>query len=137
MKDNRFSLDNFLKEEDKHNFVLYVPEIIHTNWKINDNGKVLLIFDVNNPITKIAAWLLKKKPNKDIEFDELCTSAWLNIDGEKCIFEIAKIQKQNSNDNFKDSLIRLIKFMHYIQGRRWIRYKKVKAKEESKSKRRC
>lgn len=130
MKDNRFSLDNFLKEEDKHNFVLYVPEIIHTNWKINDNGKVLLIFDVNNPITKIAAWLLKKKPNKDIEFDELCTSAWLNIDGEKCIFEIAKIQKQNSNDNFKDSLIRLIKFMHYIQGRRWIRYKKVKAKED-------
>ena len=128
MKDNRFSLDNFLKEEDKHNFVLYVPEIIHTNWKINDNGKVLLIFD--NPITKIAAWLLKKKPNKDIEFDELCTSAWLNIDGEKCIFEIAKIQKQNSNDNFKDSLIRLIKFMHYIQGRRWIRYKKVKAKED-------
>lgn len=130
MKDNRFSLDNFLKEEDKHNFVLYVPEIIHTNWKINDNGKVLLIFDVNNPITKIAAWLLKKKPNKDIEFDELCTSAWLNIDGERCIFEIAKIQKQNSNDNFKDSLIRLIKFMHYIQGRRWIRYKKVKAKED-------
>ncbi|WP_456059653.1 PqqD family peptide modification chaperone [Brachyspira pilosicoli] len=130
MKDNRFSLDNFLKEEDKHNFVLYVPEIIHTNWKINDNGKVLLIFDVNNPITKIAAWLLKKKPNKDIEFDELCTSAWLNIDGEKCIFEIAKIQKQNSNDNFKYSLIRLIKFMHYIQGRRWIRYKKVKAKED-------
>ncbi|MBW5392007.1 PqqD family peptide modification chaperone [Brachyspira pilosicoli] len=130
MKDNRFSLDNFLKEENKHNFVLYVPEIIHTNWKINDNGKVLLIFDVNNPITKIAAWLLKKKPNKDIEFDELCTSAWLNIDGEKCIFEIAKIQKQNSNDNFKDSLIRLIKFMHYIQGRRWIRYKKVKAKED-------
>ncbi|WP_157145211.1 PqqD family peptide modification chaperone [Brachyspira pilosicoli] len=130
MKDNRFSLDNFSKEEDKHNFVLYVPEIIHTNWKINDNGKVLLIFDVNNPITKIAAWLLKKKPNKDIEFDELCTSAWLNIDGEKCIFEIAKIQKQNSNDNFKDSLIRLIKFMHYIQGRRWIRYKKVKAKED-------
>ncbi|WP_286033057.1 PqqD family peptide modification chaperone [Brachyspira pilosicoli] len=130
MKDNRFSLDNFLKEEDKHNFVLYVPEIIHTNWKINDNGKVLLIFDVNNPITKIAAWLLKKKPNKDIEFDELCTSAWLNIDGERCIFEIAKIQKQNSNDNFKDSLIRLIKFMHYIQGRRWIKYKKVKAKED-------
>lgn len=130
MKDNRFSLDNFLKEEDKHNFVLYVPEIIHTNWKINDNGKVLLIFDVNNPITKIAAWLLKKKPNKDIEFDELCTSAWLNIDGERCIFEIAKIQKQNSNDNFKDSLIRLIKFMHYIQGRRWIRYKKVKSKED-------
>lgn len=130
MKDNKFLLDKFLKEEDKHNFVLYVPEIIHTNWKINDNGKVLLIFDVNNPITKIAAWLLKKKPNKDIEFDELCTSAWLNIDGERCIFEIAKIQKQNSNDNFKDSLIRLIKFMHYIQGRRWIRYKKVKAKED-------
>ena len=130
MKDNKFLLDKFLKEEDKHNFVLYVPEIIHTNWKVNDNGKVLLIFDVNNPITKIAAWLLKKKPNKDIEFDELCTSAWLNIDGERCIFEIAKIQKQNSNDNFKDSLIRLIKFMHYIQGRRWIKYKKVKAKED-------
>ena len=79
---------------------------------------------------KFLAKKINEYLNKDIEFDELCTSAWLNIDGERCIFEIAKIQKQNSNDNFKDSLIRLIKFMHYIQGRRWIRYKKVKSKED-------
>lgn len=123
-------LDNFLKEKDDHNFVLYVPEIIHTNWKINENGRVLLILETNNPITKISSWLLKKKINKDIEFDELSTSAWLSIDGERCIFEIARLQKSKTDDTFKEALIRLIQFIHYIAKRRWIKYKKVKSKEE-------
>ena len=56
-KKNDNILDNFLKEKDEHNFVLYVPEIIHTNWKINEKGRVLLILETNNPITKISAWL--------------------------------------------------------------------------------
>lgn len=127
-KDN--ILESFLKEKDEHNFVLYVPEIIHNNWKINDNGNVLLILETNNPITKISAWLLKKKINKDIEFDALSTSAWLSIDGERCIFEIARLQKAKTDDSFKDALIRLIRFMHYIQNRGWIKYKKVKSKED-------
>lgn len=123
-------LEDFLKEKDEHNYVLYVPEIIHSNWKINDRGRVLLILDVYNPITKFSAWLLKKKINKDIEFDELSTSAWLSIDGDKCIFEIAREQKEKTDDSFKDALIRLIQFTHYIANRRWIRFKKVKKKEE-------
>ena len=130
MKEQKKFLEGFLKEKDEHNYVLYVPEIIHSNWKINERGRVLLILDVYNPITRFSAWLLKKKPNKDIEFDELSTSAWLSIDGEKCIFEIAREQKAKTNDSFKDALIRLIHFTHYIANRRWIRYKKVKKKEE-------
>ena len=90
----------------------------------------MLILETNNPITKISAWLLKKKINKDIEFDELSTSAWLSIDGDRCIFEIARLQKAKTDDSFKDALIRLIQFMHYIANRRWIKYKKVKSKEE-------
>ena len=48
------------------NFVMYVPKIIHDNWKINDEGKVLLILDKHNIITKFSSWMLNKDINKDI-----------------------------------------------------------------------
>lgn len=121
-------MNNIDKNND--NLVLYVPEIIHTNWKINNEGKVLLILDSDNPITKFSAWLLKKKISKDIEFDELSTSAWLNIDGEKSIFEIALLQKYKTNDSFEDALVRLIQFMNYIYKNKWIIYKKIKNKDD-------
>ena len=121
-------MNNIDKNND--NLVLYVPEIIHTNWKINNEGKVLLILDSDNPITEFSAWLLKKKISKDIEFDELSTSAWLNIDGEKSIFEIALLQKYKTNDSFEDALVRLIQFMNYIYKNKWIIYKKIKNKDD-------
>ena len=108
------------------NFVMYVPKIIHDNWKINDKGKVLLILDKHNIITKFSSWMLNKDINKDIEFDELSTSAWLNIDGERSILEIALLQKYNTDDSFDDALTRLVYFMNYIYKNKWIAYKKIK-----------
>ena len=108
------------------NFVMYVPKIIHDNWKINDKGKVLLILDKHNIITKFSSWMLNMDINKDIEFDELSTSAWLNIDGERSILEIALLQKYNTDDSFDDALTRLVYFMNYIYKNKWIAYKKIK-----------
>lgn len=131
LKNNKENIVESNHNEDKYNFVLYVPEIIHKDWKIVD-GKVLLNFEVKNPITKFAGFLAKKKPKRDIQFDNMCTSAWLLIDGKSSIYEIARIQSQNTNDEFKEDLRRLIEFIKYISKHRWIRYKGVKKREEIK-----
>lgn len=118
-----------MDNNDKYNFVLYVPEIIHDDWELKD-GKVLLNFEVKHPLTKFAGFLTKKKPKKDILFDEMCSSAWLLIDGKKSIFEIARIQSQKTNDEFKEDLRRLVEFIKFISKKGLVRYKKVKNKTE-------
>jgi len=120
--DNRYG-------KDEYNFVLYVPEVTHNDWQMVD-GKVLLNFKVNNPITKFVGFMIKKEPNKDMLFDDMCTSVWLLIDGERSIYEIARIQNPRTGDEFKEDLRRLIEFIKYISKQGWIRYKRVKKCEE-------
>ncbi len=115
--------------KDEYNFVLYVPEVTHNDWQMVD-GKVLLNFKVNNPITKFVGFMIKKEPNKDMLFDDMCTSVWLLIDGERSIYEIARIQSHKTGDEFKEDLRRLIEFIKYISKQGWIRYKRVKKCEE-------
>lgn len=132
LKDNKnyeYKDNQVNKGKDKYNFVLYVPEIIHDDWKLID-GKVLLNFKIKNPITKFVGFLAKKEPKKDILFDDMCTFAWLLIDGERSIYEIAKLQSQRTNDEFKEDLRRLVEFIKYISKQGWVRYRKVKNKEE-------
>lgn len=120
-----------IEGKDKYNFVLYVPEIVHNDWKIVED-KVLLNFKVTNPITKFAGFLVKKEPKRDMLFDNMCTSAWLLIDGERSIYEIARIQGNKTDDEFQEDLRRLIGFVKYISKQGWIRYKRVKKREEIK-----
>lgn len=117
--------------KNKYNFVLYVPEITHDDWKIVE-GKVLLNFKVANPITRFAGFLAKKEPKRDMLLDAMCSSAWLLIDGERSIYEIARIQAKGSQDEFKEDLRRLIVFIKYISKQGWVRYKGVKNREEIK-----
>lgn len=116
-------------KKDEYNFVLYVPEVTHDDWQMFD-GKVLLNFKVSNPITKFVGFMIKKNPKKDMLFDDLCTSAWLLIDGERSIYEIARIQGHVNDVEFKDNLFRLIQFIKYVSKQGWIRYKRVKNSEE-------
>lgn len=115
--------------KDKYNFALYVPEITHNDWELKD-GKVVLNFEVKHPLTKLTGFLAKKEPVKDMTFDEMCTSAWILIDGERSIFEIARIQSKKTDDEFKDDLRRLVEFIKFASKKGWVRYKKVKNKED-------
>lgn len=116
--------------KDEYNFVLYVPEITHDNWKQVD-GRVLLTLKIK-PITKLSGFLAKKEPIRDMMLDEMCSSAWLLIDGERSIYEIARIQATLTDDEFKEDLRRLIEFIKYTSKQGWTRYKKVKCKGEIK-----
>lgn len=119
------------KNKDEQNYILFVPEITHDDWEII-NDRVLLNIKVTNPITRFVGFLSKREPKRDIIFDEMCTSAWIKIDGERSIYEIARLDSQCTEDEFYDNLRRLIEFIKYTSKRGWIRYKRVKKKEEIK-----
>ncbi len=114
--------------KDKYNFVLYVPQIKHHDYKVTDAGIVVLDLGIN-PVKQLMGKLVNREPSSDIEFDELSSSAWLHIDGERSILDIARIQSERTGDDIDDSAQRVSKFMHYVAKRGWIRFKEVQLRE--------
>lgn len=128
----RTDKNNSEKNKDaKYNFLMYVPEIKHDTWEVNDEGRVVLYFKVNDPIKRFAGWLVKKNPNCDMTFDEPCSDAWLMINGENSIYDIVKVMQKKYNDSTENAIYRLTTYMKFLSKRGWITFKKVKEEEEN------
>ena len=112
-------------KKDNYNFLLYVPEIKHNNWKVVDN-EVVIYFEVKDPVKRFIGWLYKTSPTCDITFDELCTKAWLLIDGTRSIYDIVKIMSRECNESIDSSIHRVVPYMHHIARKGWISFKEVK-----------
>jgi len=112
--------------KDKYNFVLYVPEVRHHDFRVSDQGRVILDLEIN-PVKRLMGKLVNREPISDIEFDEFSSSAWLHIDGARSILDIARIQAEKTGDDIDDAAQRAAKFMRYVAKRGWIRFKEVKA----------
>ena len=110
--------------KDQYNFVLYVPEIRHHDYRVTEAGRVVLELGIN-PLKRLMAKLVHRKPVSDVELDELSSSAWLSMDGTRSILDIARIQSEKTGDDIDESARRIAKFMRYIAKRGWIRFKEV------------
>lgn len=124
MKKNNNSKGNINEES---NFLMYVPVIIHENYKVSDNNIVTLYFEHNKLVEKFARWLVKKSNISDIELDERCSHAWLLIDGEKNIYEIAVKMAEMYGDPKEVAIERLVHFIRYILKKNWIKFKSIKS----------
>lgn len=114
-----------MMKQDKYNFVLYIPEIIHKQYRLTDEGKVILDLGLN-PMKKLMGKLVNREPTSDIELDDLSSSAWLNMDGERSILDIAHIQSEKTGDDIDESVRRIVQFIRYISKRGWIKFKGYK-----------
>jgi len=112
------------RRKDKYNFVLYVPEIRHHEFRVTDAGRVVLELEIN-PVKKLMGKLVNREPVSDIELDELSSSAWLSMDGTRSILDIARIQSERTGDDIDEAARRIVKFMRYIAKRGWIKFKEV------------
>ena len=108
--------------KDKYNFVLYVPEIKHTRFRVTEENRVVREFDIN-PVKKVMGWLAHREPVSDIELDELSSSAWLSMDGKRSILEIARLQAEKTGDDVDEASRRIAQFMRYVARRGWIKFK--------------
>ncbi|MEG2936760.1 MAG: PqqD family peptide modification chaperone, partial [Clostridium sp.] len=62
----------------------------------------------------------------DIELDEKCSAAWLLIDGEKNIYEIAVEMAELCGDSKEVAIERLVPFIRYILKKNWIKFQSIK-----------
>lgn len=115
------------KTKDENNFLFYIPKIIHENYKVDDNKIVTLYFEHNKLIERFVRWLVKKSNVSDIELDKQCSSAWLLIDGEKNIYEIALKMAEICGDTKEIAIERLVPFIRYILRKNWIKFVGIKS----------
>ncbi len=108
--------------KDKYNFVLYIPEIIHQKFRVTDAGKVILDLKINLA-KRLMGRLVNREPVASLEFDELSSSVWLNMDGTRSILDIARIQSKKTGDDIDEAARRIVQFMRYIANRGWIKFK--------------
>ena len=110
---------------EENNFLMYVPVIIHKNYKIDDKNIVTLYFEHNKLVEKFARWLANKSNVSDIELDEKSSAAWLLIDGKKNIYEIALEMAEVCGDTQEVAIERLVLFIRYILRKRWIKLQMI------------
>lgn len=113
------------RDKEEKNFLLYIPKIVHENYNV-ENNRVTLYFSHNKLSEKFARWLTKKSNVSDIELDENCSSAWLLIDGERNIYEIALLMSQKTYDTEEVSIERLVLFMRYVTKKGWVKFNGIK-----------
>jgi|GEM_PF-68710 len=114
------------EKKDQYNFLLYVPEIQHKNFKV-ENDSVILYFTHDSAIEKFARWLVKKSNVSDLTLDPQGSAVWMLIDGKRNIYEIAKEMSKKFGDSEEVAIERLITFVTYMSKKGWIHFKEVKS----------
>lgn len=106
----------------KHNFALFVPEIKHNNW-IEQDGKITLCLDTNDPVKRFLAWMVNRNHKTNLDLDDRCSKVWKNINGERTIYDIAKIMADMYKEDVNRELYRLVTYLKYMSKRGWIKFK--------------
>ena len=110
----------------KHNFVLFIPEIKLNDWK-DENGKIVLTLKSNDPIKNFLAWMVKKNPVTDLYLDDRCSTVWNYMDGQRTIYDIAKLMSKKYKNDINNELYRLVTYLKYLSKRGWIKFKEHEA----------
>jgi len=109
----------------KDNFMLYIPQKKHKEWKLK-NKKVYLIFHHDRFAEKLVRWLVRKPYVSDIELDELGSATWQLIDGKSSIHDIALKLTERFGDKCQPINDRLIMYLRYLNKKGWIRFSGIK-----------
>ncbi|ARC86637.1 coenzyme PQQ synthesis D family protein [Clostridium argentinense CDC 2741] len=106
----------------KHNFALFVPEIKHNDWK-EKNGRVILCLKINDPVRKFLAWMVRRTPMTNLELDDRCSTVWKHMDGNRTVYDIAKLMAEKYREDVNGELYRLVTYLKYLSKRGWIKFK--------------
>ena len=112
--------DNNQKED---NFLLYIPKKKQVEWEERD-GKVYLIFHHDKAAEKFLRWLVKKPYVSDLELDDVCSSTWKLIDGEKSVYEIGQCLLAQYGSDMEPINERLIMYLRHLNKKGWISFER-------------
>ena len=103
----------------KKNEVNYVEKIPVKNpdigWKTDEEGKVTLEIENKGVFNRIFQVILKKPKISYIHLDEMGSFIWLQIDGEKTVFDIGKPVEEHFGEKALPLYERLSMFIRTLE----------------------
>ncbi|AZO96011.1 PqqD family protein [Halocella sp. SP3-1] len=106
----------------KGNIFEMIPERKENiHWKKNENGNIILIIKRNKWIDKLLQKIFNTPKQTTLEFDELGSFVWENIDGQKTIGNITGILRKQDSEKYSPVEERLITFMRVLKNNGFIK----------------
>lgn len=90
----------------------------------NKEGNIVMCIERNTVYDRIARVLKKKTPKYSYyTLDMLGSYVWRQIDGERSVYEIGKLLKQEFGEDAEPLYERLAKFVQILEMNHFIKYK--------------
>lgn len=103
------------------NFVEKIPvKNQEIKWSVEDDGLVTLHMENKGIANKIAQKLIKKPKISHIHLDEMGSFIWLQIDGEKTVFDIGKPVEEHFGEKALPLYERLSMFIRTLETNNFI-----------------
>ncbi len=111
-----------MKSKNKgENFVEKIPvKNQEIQWSVEDDGLVTLHMENKGIANKIAQKLIKKPKISHIHLDEMGSFIWLQIDGEKTVFDIGKPVEEHFGEKALPLYERLSMFIRTLETNNFI-----------------
>lgn len=108
-------------KKSKVNYLDYIPDRnSHYEWEINEKGMVTVIVVWTGFYHRFAQKVFKKPKFSRIELDEFGSFVWLQIDGQRTIFDISQIAEMEFGEKISPLLERLVKFFEILKEHKFV-----------------
>lgn len=108
-------------KKSKINYLDYIPEKNpHYAWEMNEKGVVTVIVAWTGFHHLLAQKIFKKPKFSRIELDEFGSFIWLQIDGEKSVYDISQIVEKEFGERITPILQRLIQFFEILKEHKFV-----------------
>lgn len=116
------------KKKNQQNYLDYIPiRNPEIPWEENESHQVTVFISWHGFYHKIAQTFFGKPKTSKISLDTFGSFVWLQIDGEKTVYDISQDVKAEFGKKAEPLLERLIKFFEILRSNRLILWKEQKS----------
>lgn len=106
------------------NYLDYIPEKVENiSSRETEDGRTQLIIDRNSTLERILRKIIYIPEKYYVDLDPLGSFVWNNIDGDRSIFEISQMVKEEFQDQAEPLYERLIEYFVILKNNKFVRLK--------------
>jgi len=113
----------------KKNFLDYIPSHNRLfSYEENGRGNVEILRKNRGFFNRLAQLLLKKPRVSRIELDDFGSFIWRHIDGQRDVYQLGKLVREEFGQKAEPLYERLTEFLHILRSNDFIVYENLKKK---------
>lgn len=115
------------KKKQKENYLDYIPkQNSRYPWSEKENNRVEVTVHNTGLFNRIAQLIFRRPKDSLIALDDFGSFVWLQINGERSIYEIAMLVKERFGQEAEPLLERITKYFQILRRNEFILYRNKK-----------